>query len=74
VPESEDGLNEFVDSIKADYSTFQQGLIDQGLMTATPPAGGGAGGGAGAGGKDDPKKLDADIAAWANNGKAPDKK
>lgn len=73
VPETEEGLTEFVESIKADYSTFQQGLIDQGLMTATPPAGGG-GAAAGGGGKPDAKKLDADITAWANNGKAPEKK
>lgn len=73
VPESEDGLNEFVESIKTDYSSFQQNLVDQGLMTATPPAGGGAGGG-GEAGKGDAKKLDADIAAWAGSGKAPEKK
>lgn len=74
VPETEDGLTEFVDSIKADYSSFQQGLIDKGLMNATAPAGGGAGGGDGAGGKADAKKLDADIAAWANNGKPAEQK
>lgn len=67
LPEKEEDLQTFVDSISADYTAFTQHLVDKGLMTATPPGGGGESGG---GGKDlNEKAIDANIKAWADKSK-----
>lgn len=68
IPDKEEDLQAFVDSVNTDYTAFKQDLIDKGLMSATPPAGGGgAGGGSG---KPSDKVLDAEIKEWADKGKA----
>lgn len=62
IPEKDEELDTFVAAIKEDHAAYQQTLVDKGLMTATPPAGGGSGK---TGGKPDEKVLDAEIKAWA---------
>lgn len=66
IPDKEDDLQTFVESVTTDYGTFKQGLIDKGLMQQTPP-----GGGAGADGvvKTDAKATDAVIKDWADKSK-----
>lgn len=64
LPEKEEDLQGFVDTVNKDYGDFKQSLIDQGLMAATPPSGGGTGNpGKGA----NEKQLDAEIQGWASS-------
>lgn len=72
LPEKEEDLQAFVDSINKDYGEFTQHLVDKGLMNTTPPAGGGDP--AKPGGGLNEKKLDADIQGWAAQGKDAGKK
>jgi len=65
IPEKEEELQAFIDSVNTDFSAFKQEQIDAGLMQATPPTGGNGGGGNG--GND--KAIEADIKAWAEKGK-----
>lgn len=67
LPEKDEDLQGFVDSVKTDFTAVKQTFIDQGLMSATPPAGGAPGA---AGGKVADKVLDAEIKDWADKGKA----
>lgn len=69
IPEKEEELQTFVESVTKDYGDFKQGLIDEGLMSATPPAGGGGGGTT-----IPEKQLDAEIKEWADKGKAAEPK
>lgn len=70
LPEKDEDLQTWVDGVSKDYEAFKQTLVDQGLMSATPPAGGG--GTPGADGKVNEKTIDADIKAWADKGKPAD--
>lgn len=65
LPEKEEDLQAFVDTVKGDYTTFKQELVNQGLMSATPPAGAG-----------EPAKLkdstfDAVIDGWVKSKEEP---
>jgi hypothetical protein len=70
LPEKDEDFDNFVNEIETDYKTYQQELVDQGLMSATPPAGGTGGGKNG-----NEKIIDAQIDQWAGAGdKASDTK
>lgn len=65
IPEKEDDLQAFIDSVTTDFTAFKQEQIDAGLMQLTPPVDGG-----GSGGKPvNDKAIEADIKSWANKGK-----
>lgn len=66
IPDKEDDLQTFVESVTTDYGTFKQGLIDKGLMQQTPPGGGNNGDGTV---KTDAKATDAVIKDWADKSK-----
>ncbi len=61
LPEKDDDLDSFVENVNNDYTAFKQDLINKGLMSSTPPAGGGT--------TIKTDSVDADITAWANKGK-----
>lgn len=60
LPEKEEDLEVFVETVKSDYTGFQQDLINQGLMSATTPTGGEAG-------KVNEKAFDASVDAWVSS-------
>ncbi len=64
IPDKEDGLQAFVDSVTEKFSAFQQTMVDKGLMSATQPGGSSAKGGAAS-----DKVVDAEIKEWADKGK-----
>lgn len=68
LPEKEEDLQTFVEAVTKDYNALTQSLVNKGLMSATPPAGGG-GNGPAAAGQANNKQLDADIKDWADKGK-----
>ncbi len=68
LPEKEEDLQTFVDAVNADYSAMKQEFINAGLMSATPPDGGGGEGGAGV--KLNDKQIEAEINDWASKSKA----
>jgi hypothetical protein len=72
LPEKEEDLQTFVETVNKDFNALKQTFVNDGLMSATPPAGGG---GTGSGdGKINEKVIDADIKAWADQGKPADAK
>lgn len=72
LPEKEDDIDGFISEIEKDWTDFKQEQVNAGLMSATPPSGGGSGGGSG--GKGNDPALDADIKAWAEKNKPAAKK
>ena len=67
LPEKEEDLQTFVETVTKDYNALTQSFVNKGLMSATPPAGGG--GESAAAGQVNNKQLDADIKDWADKGK-----
>jgi hypothetical protein len=62
LPEKEEDLAAFAESIKTDHNEYKQSLIDEGVIAGSKtPAGGIVGGPA--------KGIDKDIENWANKGK-----
>lgn len=58
LPEKEEDLEAFVETVKADHTSFMQDMINEGLMSATPPLSGGGPG------KLDDKAFEAQVEAF----------
>ena len=41
IPETEDGIDQLVASVEADYTAFKQDMAEQGVVISAPPVGGG---------------------------------
>jgi hypothetical protein len=65
LPDKEEDLDSFIETINTDFNSFKQEQIDKGLMSQTPPGGGGGAGG----GEGDKKVIDQDIKDWATKNK-----
>lgn len=71
LPEKEDDLQTWVESVTKDYNDFRQNLIDQGMMSATPPAGGGPPR-TGSAAEAEKKAAEEAVKVWAKEGKKPE--
>lgn len=60
LPEKEEDLDAFIETVEADYTDFKQDLINQGLMSSSEAPKGGSGGG----GDISAKALEANIDSW----------
>jgi hypothetical protein len=67
LPSKEEDIETFVSTVEKDWTDFKQEQVNAGLMSATPPAGGGGSGGSKGGPGD--AKVDADIKAWGEKNK-----
>lgn len=68
IPEKEEDLPGFIDDVTNDWNGFKKEQIEKGLMSATPPAGGGGEA------KLTDKAVEADITEWADKGKPKEQK
>jgi hypothetical protein len=65
LPEKEEDLESFIETVKTDYTEFKQDLINQGLMSSSSTPQGGSGGNLG------DKQIDAGIDAWVKSKEEP---